>query len=145
MKGVYVIIIRLDNAASICIGKLGKYHFKKGYYAYIGSARGTGGFKRVRRHFDVASGKNFTRKWHIDHLLPYSTVECALLMPVDDDLECEIARIIGEFSEPIPDFGCSDCNCRTHLYFNTDDWGDEILKACKDRLKIESIIIYPNM
>lgn len=135
MKGSYVLIIKLEDSREIRIGKLGKYYFKKGFYAYVGSARGTGGFKRVKRHFDIASGKNMTRKWHIDYLLPHSTVECAVLLPVDDDIECTIAKKIGEFSEQIVHFGCSDCKCSTHLFFNNYDWSSSIIEACSTLLK----------
>jgi Uri superfamily endonuclease len=30
--------------------------------------------------------------------------------------ECEIAKVIGEEDEPIIGFGCSDCNCKSHLF-----------------------------
>ncbi len=96
MKGVYVLILRLDNDRDILVGKLGELHFKKGFYAYIGSAMGRGGFKRVTRHFNVAQGKNSTRKWHIDYLLPHSEVICAVFSPTDEAIECVVAKILGE-------------------------------------------------
>ncbi|TAN39270.1 MAG: GIY-YIG nuclease family protein, partial [Candidatus Methanoperedens sp.] len=80
MKGVYILNLKIDKDIVIRVGKLGNIRFKKGYYAYIGSALGTGGFKRVTRHFNIASGKNMTRKWHIDYLLPHSEVVSAVLI-----------------------------------------------------------------
>ncbi len=145
MRGVYVLILRLDNNTDIRTGILGELHFKKGYYAYVGSALGTGGFKRVTRHFNVASGKNSTRKWHIDYLLPHSEVICAVLLPTDEALECTIAKTLGQFSEEIPGFGCTDCACRTHLFFSGTDLKDSIVRTCSKLIENESIIISPNM
>ncbi|VVB89654.1 Uncharacterised protein [uncultured archaeon] len=118
MKGVYILILKLDNNAGIKIGKLGNLNFKNGYYAYIGSALGTGGFKRVTRHFNVASGKNRTRKWHIDYLLPHSSVVCAVLLPTGEALECAVARTLAKFADRVPGFGCTDCSCPTHLLYS---------------------------
>lgn len=145
MRGIYVLILKLDNDTGIRPGKLGEFHFKKGYYAYVGSALGTGGFKRVTRHFNVASGENRTRKWHIDYLLPHSRVICAVLLPTDEAIECTVAETLGQFSEEIPGFGCTDCACRTHLFFSGTDLKDSIFRTCSKLIENESIIISPNM
>lgn len=118
MKGVYVLKLQIDKDKVIRVGRLGDIQFKRGYYAYIGSALGTGGFKRVIRHFNVAAGKNMTRKWHIDYLLPHSEVVSAVLIPTDVSIECSVAEAIGEFCVGIPGFGCSDCSCAAHLFFS---------------------------
>ncbi|VVB89757.1 Uncharacterised protein [uncultured archaeon] len=140
MKGVYVLILRLHKETVIRVGKLGKFSFKEGYYAYVGSALGTGGFKRVTRHFDVASGKNATRKWHIDYLLPHSEVVRALLIPTDESIECSTARAVGEFCTGIEDFGCSDCSCHAHLFFSGTDLSESVATTCNKLTGIESII-----
>ena len=145
MKGIYALILKLDKNIDLTIGKLGMFHFKTGYYYYIGSALGTGGFKRVTRHFNVASGKNSTRKWHIDHFLPYSEVICAVLLPTGEALECKAAKTIMEFSQFIPGFGCSDCTCRSHLFFNESDIKNDIISIARKLTGNESIIIYPGM
>ncbi len=86
----------MRKSRDIRVGKLGRLHFKRGYYAYVGSARGSGGHKRVARHFNVARGKNRTRKWHIDYLLPHSEAICAVFSPTDEALECVVAKVIGK-------------------------------------------------
>jgi Uri superfamily endonuclease len=126
------------------VGKLGECKFKKGHYVYTGSALGTGGFKRVTRHFNVASGKNNVRKWHIDHLLPHSEVIRAVLLPTNEDLECRVAKRLGGFLTGFPGFGCSDCTCITHLFFSEKDPEEDIVKECKFS-EIESIIINPHI
>jgi endonuclease-3 len=145
MKGVYVIILRMKESKDIRIGKLGRLHFKRGYYSYVGSAQGSGGIKRVTRHFSVAHGRNTTKKWHIDYLLPHSEVICAVFSQTDDVLECVVAKLLGEYSEAIPDFGCSDCACGSHLFFTGKNITDEASGICEGVSGNESIIIYPNM
>ena len=141
MKGVYVLELKFENLRVIRIGKLGNILFKKGYYAYIGSALGAGGFKRVTRHFNVASGKNMTRKWHIDHLLPLSEVVRAVLLPTENRIECMVAKTIGEFYEGITGFGCSDCSCSSHLFFSETELMDHVKIICNKFIRNESIII----
>lgn len=143
MKGVYVLILRLVKDTKIHTGSLGELHLKRGFYAYVGSALGAGGFKRVTRHFNVASGTNRTRKWHIDYLLPRSEVVCAILVPTDDALECIVAKTLAQFSEGIEGFGCTDCSCSSHLFFSEADFKDDIIKNCLTGN--ESIIINPHM
>jgi Uri superfamily endonuclease len=142
MKGVYVLIMHLDRDKNITIGKLGSILFKKGYYAYTGSARGTGGVKRVQRHFDVAAGENRTRKWHIDYLMPHSEVLCAVFLPTGKALECSVAASL-EF-EGIPGFGCSDCTCGSHLFFSKEDLRNDIISTLNSLTGNESIIIHPH-
>lgn len=145
MKGIYVLILKLDCDINIQIGRLGVLFFKKGFYAYAGSARGTGGFKRVTRHFNVASGKNSTRKWHIDYLLPHTRVVCAVLLPTDEELECAVAGTLENLSDGIPGFGCSDCFCRSHLFFSVGALEGRVIDACNRLTGNESIIINPRM
>ncbi len=144
MKGVYVLFLRLDREKYIQVGKLGKLHFKKGFYAYIGSARGAGGFKRVTRHFNVASGMNSTRRWHIDYFLPHSDIILAALSPTPQDLECTISKSLSDFCG-IPGFGCSDCNCTSHLFYSDVDFERIIIDTCNRITGNESIIIRPHI
>ena len=122
-KGVYVLILKLDQELDIQIGKFAKLHFKKGFYLYTGSALGTGGFKRVERHFNISTGKNPTRKWHIDYLSSKSKIVYAILLPTEDAIECKLARNIIKISgiSIIPGFGCTDCMCETHLIYAEND------------------------
>jgi endonuclease-3 len=143
MKGTYILVLRINDDIDLTVGKLGIFHLKKGFYYYIGSALGTGGFKRVTRHFNVAKGKNSTRKWHIDHLLPHSEVLRAVLLPSQQALECKVAQILQKFLDPIPGFGCSDCKCLSHLLFGKEDIRSELMELAARLTLNESIIIYP--
>ena len=141
-KGVYVLILKLDQESDIQIGKLGKLHFREGFYAYTGSALGTGGFKRVERHFNISTGKNPTRKWHIDYLSSKSKIVYAILLPTEDAIECKLARNIIKISgiSIIPGFGCTDCMCETHLIYAENDPRSMIIDISNE-MGIKSIIM----
>ncbi len=128
-KGIYTLILRLHDDTAKEVGKLGSLHLKRGFYAYTGSARGAGGFKRIGRHIDVLSGRNTTRRWHIDYLLPETSFRCAVVSPTDQNLECAIASGIGATCDPIQGFGCTDCSCASHLHFADDDEYEHLLDA----------------
>ena len=145
MKGVYILILRLDQESYIQIGKFGNFQFRKGFYAYIGSALGIGGVKRVDRHFNVSTGKNPTRKWHIDYLSSKSKIIGAMLIPTEEAIECKLARRLIKISgiSIIPGFGCTDCTCETHLIYTEDEPKSMIIEACKD-IGIDNIVYKPN-
>ena len=145
VKGTYVLILRMNNDTDIKVGKLGELKLKTGFYIYIGSALGTGGFKRVTRHFNVACGKNHVRKWHIDYLLPQTDVICAVLLPTDEALECTIAKKFAELFKEITGFGCTDCACRSHLFFSGTNPENKAVNICNKVTGIESIILRPDI
>jgi Uri superfamily endonuclease len=118
--GIYTLIIALPRPEKIVVGSLGAIDFPQGYYSYTGSARGTGGLKRVDRHILVSQGIKKVRRWHIDYLLPKACFLEAFVTKTPLDLECDVARAIGERLTPVPGFGCTDCRCPSHLHHSTD-------------------------
>ena len=54
-KGTYALVLALDEAATLAVGKLGLFSFPPGYYLYIGSAhRGLGStYERLGRSQDA--------------------------------------------------------------------------------------------
>ena len=114
-KGGYVLIVQLDAKKNIHVGSLGVVPFLGGFYAYFGSA--LGGFKsRMNRHLK----ENKKPKWHIDYLLSEAKVLQVILCETERRLECLLSRtLINEFS-CVSGFGCSDCRCKSHLYFAND-------------------------
>jgi endonuclease-3 len=107
----------LLTATSIEVGALGSLSFDPGWYAYTGSALGSGGFARVERHRELAAGERDTRHWHVDYLLgnPAASIDYVARTP-GLDAECTIASEVG--GDPVPAFGVSDCDCRSHLAFS---------------------------
>jgi len=128
-KGIYTLVLHLAADQVLEVGSLGPVHFEAGYYAYTGSARGPGGLARVERHIRVMEGKNSTRRWHIDRLLPSSSLVEVVATKTEENLECLIALKIGERLPFIERFGCTDCRCPSHLHFSRNR--EEILVAVK--------------
>ncbi|AXR78431.1 GIY-YIG nuclease family protein [Natrarchaeobaculum sulfurireducens] len=114
MGGTYVLVVNVAEQSTIEVGALGDRTFEVGAYAYVGSAFGPGGFSRVERHRELATGQRTTRHWHVDYLLGHraTTLESVVTFP-DADRECELATSLP--GEPVPDFGASDCGCSAHL------------------------------
>ena len=115
--GTYTVVVELGNRAEIQVGALGTRTFDPGWYAYCGSALGTGGFSRVDRHRELAAGERDVRHWHIDYLLGHPGASIDLVTTTADiDGECVVANALD--GQRIPDFGCSDCPCCSHLVYS---------------------------
>jgi Uri superfamily endonuclease len=113
LKGIYVLIIQVNEDIKVDVGALGRVTFTKGVYAYVGSAQ-INMKQRINRHL-----KSEKRKfWHIDYLLDNATVKIVnvFFKEADKAEECKTAKTIGERNEPVVGFGCSDCNCKSHLF-----------------------------
>jgi Uri superfamily endonuclease len=101
---------------------------------YVGSALGPGGLKRLERHRAVASGKNKTRRWHIDHLLALGKLKRVFVVRTDEKLECALARELGRHFPPaVKGFGSSDCGCETHLFRAEGPW-ERLVRQAMEKL-----------
>ncbi|MCL1978324.1 MAG: GIY-YIG nuclease family protein [Candidatus Bathyarchaeota archaeon] len=118
MKGIYVLIIKINASKKLKIGALGEIVFSAGLYAYVGSAQG-GIESRVKRHMR----KEKRLFWHIDYLLADDAVEVVQIYCLVGDkmCECQTAQLLDRHSEAILNFGCSDCHCSSHL-FSSDNF-----------------------
>lgn len=126
-KGTYILLIKLNKDSNIKIGALGNIEFKKGYYTYIGSAFGPGGFKRIERHKNVSNGGNKNIRWHIDYLNSHPDTEVVEIKKFPEKkIECKLAEELK--GKSIAKFGSSDCKCGSHL------------KYFKDKIKLSNII-----
>ncbi|MGD6809718.1 MAG: GIY-YIG nuclease family protein [Candidatus Bathyarchaeia archaeon] len=115
MKGIYVLIIKINQPIQPKIGALGEIAFSAGLYAYVGSAQNNLE-ARVRRHLS----KEKRLFWHIDYLLadPAAKVIDVYCLGGEKRCECQTAQLLSQRSVPVHNFGCSDCNCPSHLYFS---------------------------
>jgi Uri superfamily endonuclease len=113
LKGIYVLIIRLNREITAHIGALGEVTFATGLYAYVGSAQ-TNLEKRVQRHLR----KEKRKFWHIDYLLDDDAAKVVkvLFKQAGKAGECKVASEIGKDAEAVVGFGCSDCHCKSHLF-----------------------------
>jgi len=112
MKGAYVLLIELKTDKQIQIGKLGKIYFKKGFYVYVGSALNNLE-KRIQRHLSLEKKMH----WHVDYLLNHANITDVFYKEKNEKIECNIARKFAKSLKGINGFGCSDCNCQSHLYY----------------------------
>jgi Uri superfamily endonuclease len=120
IKGAYVLILWLASAKDVTVGKLGTISFARGFYAYVGSAMGPAGFKRVERHLDISAGRRKTQKWHVDYLLTVSEVIETIEIATQERIECHIANNLRNNASLvcIEGFGSSDCKCCSHLFYS---------------------------
>lgn len=112
MKGSYALLIHLKDEEDIRVGALGRIHFPKGHYLYLGSAMN--GIKgRVKRHLRVEKKLH----WHIDYFLKKAEVSAIYCLETSKRLECTLAKRFTDSFEVIPKFGSSDCSCKGHLFY----------------------------
>ncbi len=114
MKGCYVLLLRLEQERSIAVGRLGRFRFPRGYYAYVGSAM-RGIEKRIARHLR----EDRRRHWHLDYLLELAEPLAVFKIASAERCECALAEVVGSLEgacTPVRGFGSSDCSCGAHLF-----------------------------
>lgn len=140
MKGTYCLIISLSKDCRIKIGnRLGFINFKKGSYVYIGSAMNSLE-ARVKRHLRDDKKKH----WHVDYLLlnENSKINEIILNISDRKIECDLAEGILRDEECIPEFGCSDCGCQSHLaYFKNERSAVEKVRKSYDAINMDYLTL----
>lgn len=116
-RGSYLLILNLKRNRKIDVGKLGKVHFRKGFYIYVGSAMANLS-KRMERHRHLRKRHH----WHIDELRAVGEFHSVLAIRSSERLECEVAKGMSEIAEwSVPRFGSTDCSCDTHLFGTSSD------------------------
>jgi endonuclease-3 len=116
--GTYTLLVSLPEAETVEFGAKGAYDLDAGWYAYTGSAFGSGGLTRVERHRRLATGDSEARHWHVDYLLGHPTSRIAAVYVSENaDVECETARELNDAGEPLAGLGASDCDCTAHLAY----------------------------
>ena len=137
MKGTYCLIISMKKSDKIKIGSIYQtpYKFKKGHYVYIGSAMNSL-IPRLSRHLSDEKKMH----WHIDYLLKSQNSEIREILFTDSikRIECDLANSIAKEGLEIERFGCSDCNCNSHLiYFERKRDALKSVKNAYDSIDIE--------
>jgi Uri superfamily endonuclease len=107
-KGTYVLITSVPQMKRIEIGQLGEFDIAPGFYAYVGSAFGSGGLRaRIGHHLESTAAPH----WHIDYLLQVAEPIEVWFTTASQRLEHHWADILKNafnFRVPIPRFGSSD-------------------------------------
>lgn len=136
MKGCYCLIISLNKTEKMKIGNIYQnLKLKKGYYIYIGSAMNSL-IPRITRHLSDEKKMH----WHIDYLLKSknTNIREVLFNISEKKIECELAQEIAKDGEEIAKFGCSDCNCNSHLiYFKRKKDGIKSVKKAYNIIEME--------
>jgi len=116
--GIYHLILRLPRPTVLRVGRLGRFTFPAGYYAYTGSAM-KGLEPRLARHGRTRK----TLRWHVDYLLARAELVDVVAIPTTRRIECaRNRRVLGMPRARVvaPRFGSSDCRCPAHLaYFRS--------------------------
>jgi sugar fermentation stimulation protein A len=96
--------------------------------------------RRLARHQRLAKKHH----WHIDHLRAQADYVAGIPVRSSDDLECEIAGALSAVADwQVPGFGCSDCDCVSHLFgmaedpFRTRRFSEVLLRFRMGRLEEE--------
>ena len=107
-KGTYILIAQVLQMKRLVIGSLGDFDIVPGFYAYVGSAFGSGGLRaRVVHHLKSTAEPH----WHIDYLLQVATPVNVWFSTADRKLERRWAELLEDatgFHVPILRFGSSD-------------------------------------
>ncbi|MEK7733449.1 MAG: GIY-YIG nuclease family protein [Planctomycetota bacterium] len=118
-KGIYCLIIKLNQGRNIKVGRLGSFLFISGFYVYVGSAQNNL-TQRIERHLRRKKKVH----WHIDYLLQYGRVVGIRKYSGKKQEECALSRKLEKIKGTmilVKGFGSSDCSCISHLHFFPDD------------------------
>jgi len=117
LRGAYCLCIEVSADMEVSVGILGRITFPRGRYVYVGSALNSLE-PRITRHMRTSEGTHNVTHWHIDYLLRERAVTLDRVYYAEscERMECLIASGVAEHGEPVVGFGCSDCDCVSHLY-----------------------------
>jgi len=71
---------------------------------------------RLRRHFRAE--KRYY--WHIDYLSGEGSIQNVSYAETTEKKECDLANRLSLKLPAVAGFGCSDCRCRSHLFFHPE-------------------------
>ena len=115
--GTYALIIKSSFKTRIQIGRWRQIDIEPGYYIYVGSALGLAGFYLV---YQGIFKKKKNKHWHIDYLRNFVSPFSVWCSYDSNHLEHQWALALGNMKgiSSIQGFGCSDCNCYSHLFWS---------------------------
>ena len=115
--GTYVLLLQLPVDEQLTIGKLGTFDFPAGWYAYVGSAFGSGGLVgRLKYHLKPVEKPH----WHIDYLRRYARLVEIWLSPGTERCEedwVDLMLAIPGATIVVDGFGASDTDKDSHLIY----------------------------
>lgn len=120
LKGSYMLIILIRGSLRVKPGSLPPARLPPGYYVYVGSAMGPGGFeRRVSRHLRRVK----RARWHIDYLTKLRMVEIRrafyIRLPYGESKLTGLLSSLG-FQKIVKGFGSTDSQDFTHLFLSKE-------------------------
>jgi Uri superfamily endonuclease len=115
--GTYALILFSPTKKTIEVGRLGPLPLQRGFYVYLGSARGPGGVRARLAHHQKVSRRPH---WHIDYLRAATELRgiwCSYEQAGTEHQWAEAVKGLPGAQIPLAGFGSSDCDCESHLYF----------------------------
>ena len=150
-KGTYIMIAFVAQMKCLEIGRLGIFEIVPGYYAYVGSAFGTGGLRaRLSHHLESTAAPH----WHIDYLLGVAEPVEIWCTTGNQKLEhywSDVLERATVFRVPIPRFGSSDYHRSraSHLFYSkrlpSFRWFQQQLLDQSESLRAERYVISPTL
>ncbi len=137
-RGSYALIVEIGKQIQIKIGSLGKQSFKKGFYCYVGSARGPGGIRaRISHHIKSHMREEKKHHWHIDHLLTHARpleVWFSFSLGEGDIADHLLARFPYTRG-----FGSTDSSRPSHLFYSPkkEDFSQALKALGMENLSLE--------
>ncbi len=117
LTGQYVLLLHLPGNEQLTIGKLGRFDFPAGWYAYVGSAFGSGGLVgRLKHHLKPVERPH----WHIDYLRQAAYLQEIWLSPDTERREeawVDLMLAIPGAAILIEGFGASGSSRDSHLIY----------------------------
>jgi Uri superfamily endonuclease len=143
--GTYVLLFKMKRTRILQIGRLGRYRFPKGYYAYVGSALGPGGIRsRIHRHLRPTRMLH----WHVDYLQPAAVpVEVWITQNRHrkEHLWAAVLKSMRSASIWVPGFGSSDCKCAGHLVYYRQKPAFRLFKQTAHARHPQRTVIYRSL
>lgn len=116
-SGCYLVLMNIPERCTVKIGALGDVEISQGWYIYCGSAKKTL-TARLNRHLRIRKGVH----WHMDYLRQKADKVIGIPIRTQDSIEHDLARGIAQICEwQVDGFGCSDCQCSSHLFGFSED------------------------
>lgn len=115
--GTYALLLRAAASGQVEVGRHGVMPVRRGWYVYVGSARGPGGLRaRLAHHLRPVRRPH----WHVDYLRQRAAVReiwAAYNRRADEHRWAKVFAVTQGVQIPGEGFGSSDCACRAHLFF----------------------------
>ncbi|HEX9921366.1 MAG TPA: GIY-YIG nuclease family protein [Anaerolineae bacterium] len=139
--GNYVLLLHIPINQELTIGKLGTFDFPAGWYAYVGSAFGSGGLVgRLKHHLRPVEHPY----WHIDYLRRAAVLAEIWLSPDSEQREeawVDLMLAIPGAALLIEGFGASDSSQDSHLiYFDLRPLLDDFAVGVRARFPGATIL-----